>query len=260
MQLVYALVTLIGRISFFKRTIILIIKNPYRRLWRENMPKKPNFYAVAIGKNGPGICKTWSECKEQTHGYPGNKQRGFATRKECVEYIREKLSQPDWQDPETGSQANDTNLDHQLDPDLIRTRSGPSRSGNLEITKLWIWYPAYYKPIKYSLGKDNYRILIKSCKAEIPSPPKSIQVLPTQPKQLNFPVEKRWYGSFKCSCGRSWSSGYTWTVDNQPQTMQCQRCNTTVLPYKLVSSIFIMFILVKNQAVDWKFYLYDFAF
>ena len=102
------------------------------------MPKKPNFYAVAIGKNGPGICKTWSECKEQTHGYPGNKQRGFATRKECVEYIREKLSQPDWQDPETGSQANDTNLDHQLDPDLIRTRSGPSRSGNLEITKLWI--------------------------------------------------------------------------------------------------------------------------
>ena len=101
------------------------------------MPKKPNFYAVAIGKNGPGIYKTWSECKEQTQGYPGNRQKGCATRKECVAYIREKGLQPDWQDPESGSQAssNDTNLDHQLGPDSIGTRSGPSRSGNLEITR-----------------------------------------------------------------------------------------------------------------------------
>ena len=101
------------------------------------MPKrKPNFYAVAIGKNGPGIYETWSECKEETHGWPGNRQQGFATRKECVEYIR-KNGDPDWQEPVSASQAssNDNNLDHQLDPDSIRTRSGPSRSANLEKRK-----------------------------------------------------------------------------------------------------------------------------
>ena len=113
------------------------------------MPKKPKFYAVAIGKNGPGIYKTWSECKEQVHEHPGNLQRGFATREECVKYIREKGPQPDWQDPESAFQAssNDTNLDHQLGPDSIQTRSGPTRSGNLEerneslqnqFTMLWI--------------------------------------------------------------------------------------------------------------------------
>ena len=51
---------------------------------------------------------------------------------------------------------------------------------------------------------------------------------------------KRWFGSFKCtsrSCGRTWTSSWTWTVDNQIQTTQCQTCKTSVLPYQLVSSI-----------------------
>ena len=50
---------------------------------------------------------------------------------------------------------------------------------------------------------------------------------------------KRWFGSFKCTrtnCGRTWTSSWTWTVDNQIQTTQCLTCKTSVLPYQLVSS------------------------
>ena len=50
---------------------------------------------------------------------------------------------------------------------------------------------------------------------------------------------KRWFGSFKCtskSCGRIWTSSWTWTVNNQIQTTQCQTCKTSVLSYQLVSS------------------------
>ena len=36
---------------------------------------------------------------------------------------------------------------------------------------------------------------------------------------------------------RTWTSSWTWTVDNQIQTTQCQTCKTSVLPYQLVSSI-----------------------
>ena len=63
-----------------------------------------------------------------------------------------------------------------------------------------------------------------------PSPPK---------KKIKFTRRKRWFGSFRCNCGRSWSSGYTWTLDDKPQPMQCQNCMTSVLPDQLVSSIFI---------------------
>ena len=98
--------------------------------------KAKKFYAVARGKNGPAIYETWPECQKQTNGYPNARYKSFATREECVDFVR-KNGQPDWQDPESASQAssNDDNLDHQLGPDSIRTRSGPSRSGNLEITR-----------------------------------------------------------------------------------------------------------------------------
>ena len=54
---------------------------------------------------------------------------------------------------------------------------------------------------------------------------------------------KRWFGSFKCTernCGRTWTSSWTWTVDNQIQTTQCQICKISVLPYQLVSQVDIM--------------------
>ena len=74
----------------------------------------------------------------------------------------------------------------------------------------------------------------------VPSPPK---------KKIKFTRRKRWFGSFRCNCGRSWSSGYTWTLDDEPQPMQCQNCMTSVLPDQLVSSIFIylMFVLIKKR-------------
>ena len=101
--------------------------------------------------------------------------------------------------------------------------------------------------LKYTLVKDNYRYnrtcvrkLIKSCKTEIPSPLK---------KKMRFVCRKRWFGSFRCTCGRSWSSGYTWTLDDKAQPMECQNCMSSVLPYQLVSSTFIylMFFLIKTQ-------------
>ena len=51
---------------------------------------------------------------------------------------------------------------------------------------------------------------------------------------------KRWFGSFKCTardCGRTWTSSWSWTVDNQIQPTQCQDCRTSVLPYQLVSQV-----------------------
>ena len=109
--------------------------------------KTKKLYAVARGKNGPAIYETWPECQKQTNGHSDARYKSFATREECVDFIR-KNSQPDWQDLVSASPASSNdNLDHQLDP--IRTRSGPNRSANLEkrkrnesllnkIIKLWI--------------------------------------------------------------------------------------------------------------------------
>ena len=105
--------------------------------------------------------------------------------------------------------------------------------------------------IKYIRVKDN-RTLIKSCKTELPSPP------PSPPsKKLKVTREKRWYGSFLCTCGRSWSSGYTWTLDDVPQPMQCQNCMTSVLPHKRVSlnSVQNWFSRLHTVYINWKFYL-----
>ena len=55
------------------------------------MPKSraKNFYAVARGKTGEGIYRTWGECQEQVSGHKGARYKGFATREECEEFIRE---------------------------------------------------------------------------------------------------------------------------------------------------------------------------
>ena len=77
--------------------------------------KLKNFYAVAIGKS-VGIYRTWPECQKQVNGYKGAVFAGFATREDCVEYIREKGPRDDWQDP----QAKDASL---LDPNSVTDRS-----------------------------------------------------------------------------------------------------------------------------------------
>ena len=64
------------------------------------------------------------------------------------------------------------------------------------------------------------------------------------PIRWNEEWRKRWFGHFKCTaktgkskkpCGRTWSSSWTWTVDNQIQTTECKTCNSSTMPYQLVS-------------------------
>ena len=85
---------------------------------------------------------------------------------------------------------------------------------------------------RYTYSADRRRV--------VPSPPK---------KQPKFSREKRWFGWFKCPCGRKWTSSYTWTIYGQKQTTQCKKCKRSVLPYQLVSLkyIILMFTLSKNQ-------------
>ena len=59
------------------------------------MPKsRKNFYAVARGRSGERIYRTWGECAEQVLGYKGARFKGFATREECWEFIRENRFSP----------------------------------------------------------------------------------------------------------------------------------------------------------------------
>jgi len=60
------------------------------------------------------------------------------------------------------------------------------------------------------------------------------------PISLEEEWRQRWFGHFKCTankgkskkpCGRTWTSSWAWTVDNQIQTTKCKAC-------KLVSHIF----------------------
>ena len=64
------------------------------------------------------------------------------------------------------------------------------------------------------------------------------------PIRWNEEWRKRWFGHFKCTaktgkskklCGRTWTSSWTWTVDNQIQTTKCKTCNSSTMPYQLVS-------------------------
>ena len=37
-------------------------------------------------------------------------------------------------------------------------------------------------------------------------------------------------------CGRTWTSTYTWTIDNQIQDSKCKDCLIDVMPYKIVGT------------------------
>ena len=50
--------------------------------------KATNFYAVARGKSGEEIYRTWRESQEQVSGHKGARYKGFTTREECDEFIR----------------------------------------------------------------------------------------------------------------------------------------------------------------------------
>ena len=79
--------TSIGSIHF------VVDADRYQRLCRENMPKPKKIYAVARGKNGEGIYHSWPDCQEQVKGHKGARYKGFATREECEDFIRENRLQ-----------------------------------------------------------------------------------------------------------------------------------------------------------------------
>lgn len=50
------------------------------------MAKK--FYAVRIGREGPGIYESWERCREQVHGVPGAVYKSFPTREEAQAFVQ----------------------------------------------------------------------------------------------------------------------------------------------------------------------------
>jgi hypothetical protein len=53
-----------------------------------DMGKKKNFYAVARGRR-PGIYESWGSCREEVDGYKGCLFKGFSSRDEAVQYLRQ---------------------------------------------------------------------------------------------------------------------------------------------------------------------------
>ncbi|KAF9023412.1 hypothetical protein BDZ89DRAFT_166822 [Hymenopellis radicata] len=50
------------------------------------MPKV-KFFAVAVGREGPKIYDTWTECEKNVKRYPGAKHKSFPTRREAQEWL-----------------------------------------------------------------------------------------------------------------------------------------------------------------------------
>lgn len=50
------------------------------------MPKK-SYYAVQVGRNGPGIYRSWAECSEQVTGHGGAIFKGFSSLTEAEAYL-----------------------------------------------------------------------------------------------------------------------------------------------------------------------------
>ena len=52
------------------------------------MAKAKKFYAVRVGRDGPGVYTTWEECREQVYGTTRAVYKGFPTREEAEAFIR----------------------------------------------------------------------------------------------------------------------------------------------------------------------------
>jgi len=49
---------------------------------------KRKYYAVVKGRN-PGMYENWSRCEGQVKGFPGNQYKGFSTKEDATEYLKE---------------------------------------------------------------------------------------------------------------------------------------------------------------------------
>lgn len=49
---------------------------------------KRKYYAVVKGRN-PGMYESWSGCEGQVKGFPGNQYKGFSTKEDATDYLKE---------------------------------------------------------------------------------------------------------------------------------------------------------------------------
>jgi viroplasmin and RNaseH domain-containing protein len=52
--------------------------------------QKNKFYAVATGREGPKIYRSWESTKQNVDNYPGNRHQGFATLLLAQAWLRTK--------------------------------------------------------------------------------------------------------------------------------------------------------------------------
>jgi viroplasmin and RNaseH domain-containing protein len=83
------------------------------------MANKQKYYGVRVGRV-PGVYSNWSECQQQTIGFPGATFKGFLTPEEAQEFI---ATQADSRRPATGGEdANETKINIYTDGSFAKGR------------------------------------------------------------------------------------------------------------------------------------------
>jgi ribonuclease HI len=76
-------------------TVVTIDQGHYRGNTRLTFNSTTmSYYAVAKGKEGPKIYRTWAECEKNVKGYSGSIFKKFATNAEAIKFIGEKNEEP----------------------------------------------------------------------------------------------------------------------------------------------------------------------
>ena len=71
------------------------------------MAKSKKFYAVRVGRDGPGVYESWEDCKKQVHGVARAVYKSFLTQEEAEAFIQgwEGGKEPEPQEPWEGAVA-----------------------------------------------------------------------------------------------------------------------------------------------------------
>ena len=71
------------------------------------MAKSKKFYAVRVGRDGPGVYESWEDCKKQVHGVARTVYKSFLTQEEAEAFIQgwEGGKEPEPQEPWDGAVA-----------------------------------------------------------------------------------------------------------------------------------------------------------
>ena len=71
------------------------------------MAKAKKYYAVRVGRDGPGIYDSWEACKKQVQGAPRAVYKSFFTQEEAEAFVQgwEQGREPDPEEPWDGAVA-----------------------------------------------------------------------------------------------------------------------------------------------------------